>query len=142
VNGKIYRGVLTGLNEAFVIDEETRARLIREDPKSAELIKPFLAGRDIKRYEPPETDNYLIFTRRGAKIEDYPAIERHLEQFKDRLMPKPKDWIGGEWKGRKPGSYEWFEIQDSIDYYQEFEKPKILFPDISVRDNFTLDMDK
>jgi type I restriction-modification system DNA methylase subunit len=130
VNGKIYYGIKTGLNEAFVIDEETRARLIREDPKSAELIKPFLAGRDIKRYEPPETDDYLIFTRRGVKIEDYPAIERHLEQFKDRLMPKPKDWTVGEWKGRKPGSYQWYEVQDSIDYYLEFKKPKIIVPAI------------
>ena len=56
VSGKIYRGVLTGLNEAFVIDAQTRERLIAEDPKSLELIKPFLAGRDIKRYEPPVSD--------------------------------------------------------------------------------------
>ncbi|MCR3883675.1 MAG: Eco57I restriction-modification methylase domain-containing protein, partial [Methanothrix sp.] len=140
VNGKIYRGILTGLNEAFVIDGETRARLIREDPKSAELIKPFLAGRDIKRYELLETDKYLIFTRRGVNIEDYPAIKRHLEPFKDRLMPKPKDWTGGEWGGRKPGAYEWYEIQDTIDYFQEFEEPKMLFPDMSARGNFTLDV--
>ncbi|MBK7438585.1 MAG: hypothetical protein IPI77_17905, partial [Saprospiraceae bacterium] len=53
VNGKIYRGVLTGLNEAFVINEETKDRLIKEDVSSAEVIKPFLAGRDIKRYQTP-----------------------------------------------------------------------------------------
>ena len=57
--------MLTGLNEAFVIDEPTRERLIAEDPKSAELIKPFLAGRDIKRYEQPKSDKYLIFMPRG-----------------------------------------------------------------------------
>ena len=51
VDGKIYRGVLTGLNEAFVIDDATREKLIADDPKSAEVIKPFLAGRDIKRYQ-------------------------------------------------------------------------------------------
>ena len=42
-------------------------------------------------------------------------------------MPKPKDWKGDKWKGRKPGSYKWYEIQDAIDYYEEFEKPKIMF---------------
>ncbi len=64
VDGKIFRGVLTGLNEAFVIDDVTRDRLIAEDPRSAEIIKPFLAGRDIKRYQTPEVSRYLIFTRR------------------------------------------------------------------------------
>ncbi|HII06075.1 MAG TPA: N-6 DNA methylase [Methanotrichaceae archaeon] len=139
VGGKIYYGIKTGLNEAFVIDEETRARLIREDPKSAELIKPFLAGRDIKRYEPLEADQYLIFTRRGVKIEDYPAIERHLAQFKDRLMPRPKDWTGGKWQGRKPGPYQWYEVQDAIDYFEEFEKPKIFWPEIAGSARFTFD---
>jgi len=132
VNGKIYRGVLTGLNEAFVIDAATRERLIAEDPKSAEVIKPFLAGRDIKRYQVPVSDRFLIFTRRGIKIEDFPAIKKHLEQFKERLMPKPKNHVG-DWAGRKEGSYQWFEIQDSIDYFEEFEKPKIALPDIAIQ---------
>jgi type I restriction-modification system DNA methylase subunit len=82
VGGKIYRGVLTGLNEAFVIDKTTRERLIAEDAKSEELIKPFLAGRDIKRYQTRAFEKYLIFTRHGVNIKDYPAIERHLHQYK------------------------------------------------------------
>ncbi|NAT11351.1 restriction endonuclease subunit R, partial [ANME-1 cluster archaeon AG-394-G06] len=94
VQGNIYRGIVTGLNYAFVIDAETRKRLIAENPKSAELIKPFLAGRDIKRYQPPQSDKYLIFTRRGVNIREYPAIESYLKQFKEKLMPKPKDWSG------------------------------------------------
>ena len=65
VQGKFYRGVLTGLNEAFVIDEETKTQLIAEDPKSAELIKPFLAGKDIKRYKPTQTNRYLILIPKG-----------------------------------------------------------------------------
>jgi type I restriction-modification system DNA methylase subunit len=65
VKGKIFRGVLTGLNEAFVIDKKTRDRLIAEDPKSAELIKPFLIGRDIKRYVQPQSDRYLILIPKG-----------------------------------------------------------------------------
>ena len=139
VKGGIFRGVLTGLNEAFVIDTETRARLIAEDPKSAEIIKPFLMGRDIKRYQPPHSNRFLIFARRGINIKDYPAIYHHLLHFKERLMPKPKGWEGNEWKGRKPGSYQWYEIQDAIDYYKEFEKPKIIIPSIIKNASYTFD---
>jgi len=139
VQGKIFYGIKTGFNEAFVIDASTKERLIVEDPKSAEVIKPFLAGRDIKRYQPPASDNYLIFTRRGINIADYPAIKNHLSQYRDRLTPKPKDWDKGEWKGRKPGSYKWYEIQDSIDYFEEFEKPKIIVPAIEKVASLTFD---
>ena len=139
VKGKIYRGVLTGLNEAFVIDQSTRDRLIAEDPKSAEIIKPFLLGREIKQYETPKHTNYLIFTRRGINIKEYPAILNYLSQFRTRLEPRPKGWKGKEWKGRKPGNYAWYEIQDTIDYYKEFEKVKIIYPNICKKPEFTLD---
>lgn len=138
VEGKIYRGVLTGLNEAFVIDAATRERLIAEDPKSAEVIKPFLAGRDIKRYQTPKSDKYLIFTRRGIRIEEYPAVLNYLSAFKDRLMPKPKNWTGA-WNGRKEGTYQWYEIQDSVDYWREFERPKIQFAEIAINCQFNID---
>ncbi|KAF5431666.1 Type II restriction/modification system, DNA methylase subunit YeeA [Candidatus Methanophagaceae archaeon] len=141
VDGKIYRGVLTGFNKAFVIDADTREKLIAEDAKSEELIKPFLVGRDIKRYQPLESERYLIFTRRGIEIQQYPAIERYLLQFKERLMPKPKDWKGEKWQGRKPGAYEWYEIQDTVNYYTEFEKPKIIYPNICKKPEFTFDED-
>lgn len=130
VDGKIFYGIKTGLNEAFVIDDATREKLIADNPKSADVIKPFLAGRDIKRYQPATSEKYLIFTRRGVDIEKYPAIKKYLSQFKERLLPRPKDWKGEKWQGRKPGSYPWYEIQDSIDYHSEFEKPKIIVPAI------------
>jgi hypothetical protein len=139
VQGKIYYGIKTGLNEAFVIDEATRARLIAEDARSADPIKPFLAGRDIKRYEQPKSDKYLIFTRHGVNIDDYPAIKEYLSQFKDKLTPKPKDWTDKEWNGRKPGAYQWYEIQDTIDYYEEFEKPKIIVPAIVMTASYAYD---
>jgi hypothetical protein len=138
IGEKIYRGILTGLNEAFVIDAETREKLIDEDPKSADIIKPFLAGRDIKRYQPPEHKRYLIFTRRGIKIENYPAIKQQLLQYKTRLMPKPEGWTGSKWEGRKPGAYQWYETQDTIEYHAEFEKPKIVYAEIAARGQFTL----
>ena len=71
VNNKIYRGVLTGLNEAFVIDAATKDALIAEDPRSAEVIKPFLAGRNIKRYQTPTVDKYLILFRNGSTREKF-----------------------------------------------------------------------
>jgi hypothetical protein len=139
VEGQIFYGIKTGLNEAFVIDAKTRDKLIASDAKSEELIKPFLLGREIKRYQPVKCERYLIFTRRGVEIKKYPAIERHLRQFKKQLIPKPKNWEAQAWQGRKPGGYQWYEIQDTIGYYQEFEKPKIMLPDLSVRGNFTFD---
>jgi len=140
VKGNIFYGIKTGLNKAFIIDEVTREKLIRGDPKSAEIIKPFLVGKDIKRYQIPDNKGkYLIFTRHGIEISQYPAILEYLKQFKKELMPKPKDFVGDSWPGRKPGAYEWYEIQDTIDYYREFEKPKIFFPDIAVNPNFTVD---
>ncbi|MEN8219893.1 MAG: TaqI-like C-terminal specificity domain-containing protein [Pseudomonadota bacterium] len=136
---KIYYGIKTGLNEAFVIDAETRERLIAADAKSEVLIKRFLVGRDVKRYQSFSSERYLIFTRRGVDIKQYPAIERYLLRFKERLMPKPKDWEGGKWQGRKSGSYEWYEIQDTVAYYQEFEKPKIIIPAIVQKASYTFD---
>lgn len=132
VQGRFYRGVLTGLNEAFVVDRPTRDRLIAEHPSSAEVLKPFLRGRDVKRWRVEPNDLWLIFTRRGIDIKKYPAIHDHLSKFKKSLTPG----IPG---GRKPGSYQWYEIQDNIAYWQEFEQPKIVYPDIATRCQFTLD---
>jgi len=125
----MYRGVLTGLNEAFVIDQGKRDELITADPKSAELIKPWLRGQDIKRWKADWAGLYVIFTRRGIDIESYPAIKAHLEQWKVHLTPKLKSNKNGP--GRKPGSYKWYEIQDNIAYYQEFDQPKVIWPDIA-----------
>lgn len=136
--GQLYRGVTTGLNKAFVVDQETRDQLIRQDPKCASIIKPFLAGDDIRRYEIYFRDMYLIFARRDIEIDKFPSVKKHLEQFKKELTPKQKmtDPIG-----RKPGSYEWYEIQDTTAYFNEFEKPKIIYPDIAITCRFALDTD-
>ncbi|MBP7069135.1 MAG: Eco57I restriction-modification methylase domain-containing protein [Methanothrix sp.] len=140
VGGKIYRGILTGLNEAFVIDAQTRERLIAEDPKSEELIKPFLAGRDIKRYRQPKSDKHVILMPRGWTKEkssnardtlgwlkgNYPSVANHLLPF---ALAAGKRYDKGEY---------WWELR-ACDYYDEFEKPKIMLPDISNRGNFMLD---
>jgi len=131
VDGKIYRGIVTGLNKAFVIDLQTRNRLVAEDPHSAEIIKPFLVGKDIRRYQHPASDRFVIFTRRGIDIRAFPAIEAYLAAFKKELMPRPLSWGRAQWPGRKPGPYQWYEIQDTVEYYPVFELPKIIWPGIS-----------
>ena len=68
VNGRFYYGIKTGLNEAFVVDRATRDWLIREHKSSAEILKPFLRGRDVKRWRVEPQDLWLIFTRRGIDI--------------------------------------------------------------------------
>ena len=127
VNGKIHFGIKTGRNNAFIIDATTKQQLIEQDSSSAEIIKPFLMGRDVYRYREPDAERYVIFTRRGIDIEKYPAIKSYLEQYRNILEPKPKDWKGA-WQGRKPGNYAWYEIQDAVDYYKAFEENKIIVP--------------
>jgi len=138
VNGRMYRGIVTGLNKAFIIDEKTRDALIKEDPNCEAIIKPIVAGRDVKRYSIAFRGQYIIFTRRGTRIEQYPTVLRYLSQFRKALTPKTKLSDG---VGRKPGRYKWYEIQDTIDYYEEFEREKIIYPDISVSCRFALDRD-
>jgi len=140
VNGKIYYGIKTGLNEAFVIDSSTRDKLITEDPKSAELIKPFLAGKDIKRYQPPCSERYLIRIPKGwtnqksGGVKDawkwlqnnYPGVASHLKPFSEKAQ---KRYDQGEY---------WWELR-ACDYYAEFEKPKIVYLIFQVKPAFTFD---
>jgi adenine-specific DNA-methyltransferase len=144
-NGKIYRGVLTGLNEAFVIDQTTRERLIAEDPNSEEIIKPFLAGRDIKRYQRPSTESYLILFKNGDtkkwfdKLPEekawemisgkYSSIGTYLKQFEKQAR-----------KRSDKGQY-WWELR-ACSYYDEFEKSKVMLPDISSKCQALLDIEQ
>ena len=134
--GRFFRGVVTGLNKAFIISGDTRKSLIAAHSRSSQLIKPLVVGRNVRRYHILDDNRYLIFTRRGTQIDDYPAIKDYLSQFRAELTPKRdrKDSTG-----RKPGNYKWFEIQDSVDYFAHFAQPKIISPDISTSVRFALD---
>ena len=136
VNRRFFRGVTTGLNEAFIISSKTQEDLVKQDPRSAELIKPLLGGEDIRRWFYRKKDTFLIFTRRGTNIDGFPAIKAHLAKWKAKLTPRTS---GGPENGRKPGKYEWYEIQDEVAYYKVFEAPKIIFPDIAKEPRFCLD---
>ena len=126
---KIFYGIKTGFNNAFFIDKNIRIKLIKENPNSEEIIKPLIRGKDIKRWGLEFKDIYLIFTRRGINIENYSAIKNYLEQFKEMLLPRN----AGQRIGRKSGDYEWYEIQDTVDYFSEFEKTKLIYPVIASR---------
>lgn len=140
VNKKLFYGIKTALNEAFVIDEETKNKLVKEDKRSLEIVQPFLGGKDIKRFQTPESNKYLIlfpkgFTNEKGKnpkngwqwlTENYPALANHLKRF-EVLGKKRQD----------KGDY-WWELR-ACDYYQEFEKPKIMLPDIALKMQATFD---
>ena len=125
-NIQINYGIKTGFNEAFIIDEETKNKLILEDKKSKEIIKPLLRGRDIKRYSYDFKNLYLIctFPALNIDISDYPAIEKYLKSFGKRLEQS------GEIGCRKKTIHKWFEMQDTIAYYKDFEKFKIVWASV------------
>ena len=139
VDDKIYRGVLTGLNEAFVISGQTRAQLIEADPRSAEVIKPFLAGRDIKRYQTPVAGKFLILFERGIT-----AIERgelEPEDWLAQTYPAVYAWLKpheAKAKARADKGMYWWELR-ACDYYPEFEKPKLMLPDIAAKNQVLFD---
>lgn len=134
--GKCFRGIVTGYNDAFIIDEKVKTQLETEHVSSSELIKPFYEGKDLSKWRTEKIEKYLIFTRRGTDIENYPAIKRYLETNKDRLTPRNSSDI---MVGRKPGPYKWFEIQDSVDYYKKFETTKITWPNLQSKNKFCLE---
>ena len=95
-----YRGVVTGYDNAFIIDESVRQQLIAADEKNGELIKPILRGRNLRKWRTERTEYYLIFTRRGIDIEQYPAIKQYLSQYRTKLEPKNRP---EQKSGRKKG---------------------------------------
>jgi hypothetical protein len=129
------------LNAAFLIDNPTKEQIIRADPKSSEIIKPYLRGQDIERWSPHWAGLWMIFARRGIDIDAYPAVKQHLTAFRAQLESKPSDWRGGAWPGRRPGAYQWYELQDPVDYWREFEKPKIIYLEITWRAQWSLDLE-
>ena len=115
---KINYGIKTGLNEAFIINQDTRDKLIAEDPKSAEIIKPILRGRDIKRYGYEWTGLYILQTGYDLDIPKlYPAIYKYLLQFETKA------------KIRDDKGKNWYNLR-ACSYYPEFEKEKVVWASV------------
>ena len=133
VNEGFYRGIITGCNDAFIIGESIRQRLITMDGRSDELIKPLLRGRNLRRWKANSTNEYLIVIASSTNrewswsdarnvseaerifAETYPAIYNHLNGYRDRLIARDDQ-----------GMFYW-ELRSCV-YYAEFEKPKVIYP--------------
>lgn len=127
----INRGITTGLNDAFIIDKETRDKLLEEDYKNSEIIKPLLRGKDIEKYNINYADFYLINSHNGKAgkgaidIENYPQIKKWLERFEPKLSKRAD-------KGKTP-----FNLRNCA-YLKEFEKEKIVWQRVTKENTFAL----
>ena len=125
-------GIKTGYNKAFIIDHFAKEALIAADPKSAEIIKPVLRGRDIQLYQAQWASLYLIDMHNGygdipaVNIDDYPAIKAHLDRFYSQLE-KRQD------KGKTP-----YNLRNCA-YYEEFAKEKLIWMDLTEKGRFAFD---
>ena len=133
-----YRGFLTGFNDAFFIDEDTKNKIIAQEPQAEKIIKPLLRGREIKKYNYVFTNNYVIFPHNGLKkkdneiprinIEDYPIVKKHLEQEKYwEFVEKRSD------QGDTP-----YNLRNCA-YLDVFDNEKIVWLSISDKPAFALD---
>ncbi|MCR5636161.1 MAG: hypothetical protein K6F76_03155 [Clostridiales bacterium] len=141
-NLSINYGIKTGCNDAFIITTEKRNELIATDPKSAEIIRPILRGRDINRYQYSFANLWLIFlpwhfplqndvsiTGSSKEAEEmfafsYPAVYNHLLSYKPQLSKRNKAETGIR--------YEWYALQRwGAKYWNEFFKQKIVYREIS-----------
>jgi hypothetical protein len=136
IGDEAHYGIKTGLTEAFLVSDEDKAKILSKDSKNAELLKPVLRGRTISKWYAEQDDLWLIgtFPTLNINIDNYPAIRDYLLEFgKQRLEQS------GEKGSRKKTSGEWFETQDNIAYWQEFEKPKIMYQVLQVKPCFIYD---
>ena len=140
---KIYRGITTGFNESFLIKSETRKKLITQNPKYKEIIKPILKGKNITRYKIKWNDFWIIRFENGLSKQmginnekefksKMPDLYKHFEKFFK---------VKGKGKGLKKRDDQgefWWELR-ACDYYKEFEKPKIISTKAAKEPSFVLD---
>ena len=119
-------GINTAPTEAFVVDKATRDELIASNPSSADILKPFLHGQDLRRWHVDTPHQWLIFTHCGIAINDYPAILKHLEEYREPLSKR---------KGRQ----KWYELPASIGDVERFAQPKLVCPDTYNHQTFAVD---
>ena len=135
-------GIKTGFNDAFIIDSAKREQILsncqsdEERERTSAIIRPILRGRDIKRYSYNWDEKYIIatFPSRQYNIDDYQSLKSFLLGFgMERLEQTGKEYFidGEKVKARKKTNNKWFETQDSISYWDEFSKPKIIYPNMT-----------
>ncbi|MGB4413422.1 MAG: Eco57I restriction-modification methylase domain-containing protein [Paludibacter sp.] len=131
-------GIKTGLNDAFVIDQTIKDELTKNDPNSLEIIKPLLRGRDLHKWIAEYQGLYLIstFPSKNYNIENFTAVCNFLKSFGSKIEQS------GEKGARKKTSNKWFETQDNIAYWRDFEKPKIIYPNMTKFLPFVIDINE
>ena len=119
-------GIKTGFNDAFIIPTHVKEGIIKEDYKSAEIIKPVLRGKDISAWYPEYEGWWLIgtFPSLDLNIDNYKGVKKHLLSYGIERLEQ-------NGKGRKKTGNKWFETQDQISYWKDFEKPKIIYPNMT-----------
>lgn len=146
----INRGILTGFNEAFIIDADKRDELVAADPKNSEILKPILRGRDIKRYKAEWAGLWLVATHNGYREEggkqvppinvekDYPVIYAYLDKIgHDVETGKVKAKGKGLYRRDDQGSH-WSNLRDCA-YYNDFSKEKIIWAEMVYDSAFLFD---
>jgi len=129
VDGRICMGIKSGLTAAFVIGTNEKDDIIRTNPEAEDIIRPFLQGRHIRRYQLQPPDEYLLYTYHGIDMSRYPAVIDHLKPFNKQLE-------------NRATKQAWYELQQPQLAYKSFlEQPKIVFPDIATGCRFCLDAD-
>lgn len=150
---QINYGIKTGFNDAFIISTEKRDEILancktdEERQRTADLIRPILRGRDIKRYGYDWAGLYLIatFPAKHYDIEQYPAVRNYLLSIGiEKLEQTGKTHIinGEVIKARKKTNNKWYETQDSISYWDDFNMPKIIYPNMTKYMPFVWDTQK
>ena len=127
ISGPSLMGIKSGLNEAFIIDENTKDKLISVDPGASGILFPLVSGNLIRRYQTNYSGDYLIYTKHGVDIERYPSIKKYLSQFRIKLEKRATD-------------QNWYELQQpQAAYLPVLQQPKIIMPDLAERGRFSLD---
>ena len=146
---QINYGIKTGFNDAFIISTEKRNEILAnckdedERQRTDELIRPILRGRDIKRYSYEFANQYIIatFPSKQYNINDYQSLKSYLQNFGiEKLEQTGKEYIinGETIKARKKTNNKWFETQDSISYWDDLSKTKIVWIELSDESKFAL----
>ncbi|WP_419618434.1 Eco57I restriction-modification methylase domain-containing protein, partial [Thiolapillus sp.] len=146
VYGSPYRGVLTGLNAAFVIDNATRQQLLDADSKSADLLKPFLEGKDLKKWHAEPRGLWLIaipkfWTRKAMNKGEGDLDESSAWAWFHNKYPALADWLApfaDRARKRTDKGEFWWELR-ACAYYDKFSGPKVFYPDITDASKFHLD---
>ncbi|MCX6558828.1 MAG: N-6 DNA methylase [Candidatus Aminicenantes bacterium] len=127
VYGEVCRGIVSGYNEGFLLSEKERENILTYNNEANKIIKPYVGGKDLDHYYCNWDDTWIIYTPHGIDMSGYPKIIEHLSTFKPELL-------------KRATQQAWYELQQPQEAYVDlFDKPKIIFPDISRYPKFCLD---